>query len=145
MNFRKKSKAAQGGIQLAPMVDVVFLLLCFFVAAQMFARFETEIDITVPTAKTGMAPERLPGEIILNITEGGEVVINGVSLDMDELHSKLTRLAELWPGQPVLIRCGGSTEYRHVIDIVDLCRQCDIYRISFATGMEPISDGVEEL
>ncbi len=139
MNFRKKTIVAHGGIQLAPMVDVVFLLLCFFVATQMFARYETEIDITVPTAKTGMAPVWLPGEIILNITSSGDVVISGSVVPVDTLRARLTKLAELWPGQPVLIRCGGDTSYRYVIDLVDLCRQCDVYRISFATGIEPES------
>ena len=103
----------------------------------MFAQWETEIDITVPTAETGVAPERLPGEVILNITREGRVVICGDELGAGALRSKLSRLAELWPGQPVLIRADGETDYRFVIDVVDLCRQCDIYRLSFATGIEP--------
>ena len=144
MNFRKRQSSSPQGFQLAAMVDVVFLLLTFFVATQMFAQWETEIDITVPTARTGMSPDRLPGEIILNITKEGAVVFSGETLDAGRLRSKLSRLAELWPGQPVLIRADGDTDYRNVIQVVDMCRECDIYRLSFATGLESEDDGESE-
>ena len=52
------------------MLDVVFLLLCFFITSQIFAQWETEIDITLPTAETGAVPQRLPGEIIINVLTG---------------------------------------------------------------------------
>ena len=71
MNFRKKRTAVDQGFQIAPMLDVVFLLLCFFVTSQVFSQWETEIDIRLPTAETGDIPERLPGEIIVNIREDG--------------------------------------------------------------------------
>ena len=51
MNFRSTLKQESVGFQIAPMIDIVFLLLCFFVTSQIFAQWETEIDITLPTAK----------------------------------------------------------------------------------------------
>ena len=63
MNFLKKASGPSSpGIPLTPMIDVVFLLLCFFVTSQIFAQWETEIDIALPTADTGMLPQRLPGD-----------------------------------------------------------------------------------
>ena len=146
MNFRKPQASTEQGFQLAPMVDVVFLLLSFFMATQMFEQWEmeTEIDITLPTAKTGMVPDRLPGEVILNITGTGDVVIDRKVLDAGALRSKLARLAELWPGQPVLIRADGATDYANVIRVIDMCRECDIYRISFATGVTPEPEATRE-
>lgn len=143
MNFRKRFNASTEGLHLAPMVDVVFLLLCFFVAIQMYAEYEAEIDITVPTAETGLTPDRLPGEVILNINTNGIVVINGISHEQGALRTKLASLASLWPGQPVLIRADQATRYDDVISVVDLCRQCDIYRLSFAVGFEEEVDREE--
>jgi len=120
---------------MTPMIDVVFLLLCFFITTQLYAQWETEIDITLPTARTGQLPQRLPGEIILNLRESGEVVVNGRTLASDELGTMLKRLAGLFPGQPVLLRADRTTEYEHVIQVLDLCRQADIWNISFATGV----------
>jgi len=120
---------------MTPMIDVVFLLLCFFVTTQLFAQWETEIDITLPTSKTGQLPQRLPGEIILNLYENGNVVVNGRALDFDGLGSMLMQVAKLSPGQPVLLRADQGTDYEHVIRVLDLCRQADIWNISFATGV----------
>lgn len=140
MNFRKQLNQEAPGFQLAPMIDVVFLLLCFFVTSQIFAQWETEIDITLPTASTGEVPERLPGEVIINVLQSGEVVVNGRTLDAENLEALLARLAELFSGQPVLIRADQDTAYRHVIGVLDLCRQVDIWNISFATGVKEQTD-----
>ena len=114
MNFRKKSPwTANPGVPLTPMIDVVFLLLCFFVTSQIFAQWETEIDVALPTAATGGAPQRLPGEVIVNVL--------------------LDRLVELFPGQPVLLRADKATAYEHVVRVLDTCRQADVWNISFAT------------
>ncbi len=135
MNFRKQLKPGTVGFQLAPMIDVVFLLLCFFITSQLFAQWETEIDITLPTAETGQAPQRLPGEIIINICTDGELVVNARPLPPEQLGEMLERVAGLFPGQPVLIRADRLTAYEHIIQVLDICRQADIWNISFATGV----------
>ncbi|MCO5060871.1 MAG: biopolymer transporter ExbD [Kiritimatiellae bacterium] len=135
MNFRSNAKSEPLAFQMTPMIDVVFLLLCFFVSSQIFAQWETEIDITLPTARTGEVPQRLPGEIIVNILASGEVIVNGRSLDSEQLGSMLSRVVTLFPGQPVLLRADKTTAYEHVIRVLDLCRQSDIWNISFATGV----------
>jgi len=133
MNFRRQINQEHAGFQLAPMVDVVFLLLCFFVTSQIFAQWETEIDITLPTAESGQIPQRLPGEVKLNILAEGDVVVNCRSLDQNALGSMLQDLAEVFPGQPVLLRADKTTDYEHVIHVLDRCRRADIWNISFAT------------
>jgi biopolymer transport protein ExbD len=134
MRFKKTAAGAEFGFQIAPMIDVIFLLLCFFIASQVFSQWETEIDIRLPTAETGKTPDRLPGEIIINILEDGMVVVNRQQLDEPALLSLLRRIVKLFPGQPVLIRADRKTSYEHVIGVLDLCRQSDIWNISFATG-----------
>jgi biopolymer transport protein ExbD len=46
----------------------------------------------------------------------------------------LSSVARHFPGQPVLIRADRATAYEHVIRVLDLCRQADIWNVSFATG-----------
>lgn len=135
MKFRSRKAPESPGFQMTPMIDVVFLLLCFFITTQLYAQWETEIDIQLPTARTGQLPQRLPGEIILNLHEDGRVVVNGRSLGESELGAMLVRLAGLFPGQPVLLRADRGTDYEHVIRVLDLCREADIWNISFATGV----------
>jgi len=136
MNFRGRSKRVSLGFQLAPMIDIMFLLLCFFIAAQIYAQWETEIDITLPTAETGEMPDRLPSEIIINIRADGTHVVNQRELDAAGLADLLRRIVELYPGQPVVIRADLQTPYAYIIRTLDLCRQSDLWNISFAT-IEP--------
>jgi biopolymer transport protein ExbD len=139
MNFRGRYQPDKVGFQIAPMVDIVLVLLCFFVASQIFTQWETEIDIALPTARTAEFNRRLPGEIILNIRADGEVSVSGRILNDGELTTLLNRLVKLFPGQPVLIRGDRETPYAHVIRVLDLCRKSEIWNISFATlpGEEP--------
>jgi biopolymer transport protein ExbD len=134
MNFRSRSSMTPLGFQMAPMIDVIFLLLCFFVASQIFSQWETEIDIKLPTAKTGEIPQRLPGEIIVNVMADGTTVVNQRMLNEAGLEALLQRVTRLFPGQPVLVRADKATAYEHVIRVLDLCRQADIWNISFATS-----------
>ncbi len=133
MNFRGKQKVEAPTFQLAPMIDVVFLLLCFFIASQIFSQWETEIGIVLPTSVSGDPPDRLPGEIIINIRPAGDVVINNQEFNDDDLHKLLKRVSRLFKGQPVLIRADRLTAYEHIIHVLDLCRESDIGNISFAT------------
>lgn len=135
MNFRGKFKPDPVGFQIAPMIDIVFLLLCFFVTSQIFTQWEAEIDVTLPTASTAQIEQRLPGEIILNILKDGSTVVNGRRLEEGELAELMKRLVQLFPGQPVLIRADRQTAYEHVIRVLDLCRKADIWNISFAAGV----------
>lgn len=135
MNFRQTARAEQPGFQMTPMIDVVFLLLCFFVTSQLFAQWEAEIDIALPTAQTGELPQRLPGELIINITEDGRTVINSRELARPDLGEMLAELAEMFPGQPVIVRADRATPYERIIEVLDLCRRADIWNISFATTL----------
>jgi len=134
MNFTGNYQLREPGFQLAPMIDVVFLLLCFFIATQVFSQWETEIGIQLPTAETGKVPERLPGEVIINILKDGKIVVNRQDVsDGESLEKLLKRLAEYFPGQPVIIRADKAVAYEHVVRVLDYCRKADIWNISFAT------------
>jgi len=133
MNFKTKYKPDPVGFQVVPMIDILFLLLCFFLASQVYSQWEQEIDIKLPTAQTGQIPQRLPGEIIINIMKDGSVVVNKQVVDNERLMSILGRVVKLFPGQPVLIRADNKTAYESVIKVLDLCRSVDIWNVSFAT------------
>jgi biopolymer transport protein ExbD len=141
MNFRSKYKPEPVGFQVVPMIDILFLLLCFFVTSQIYTQWEAEMDVTLPTASTAEMQQRLPGEIILNVFKDGSTVVNGRTLDDTQLSALLNRLVELFPGQPILIRADRQTAYEHIIRVLDLCRQADIWNISFAAGLTEKKSG----
>ncbi|MCF7853815.1 MAG: biopolymer transporter ExbD [Candidatus Pacebacteria bacterium] len=132
MNFRKNLAGSQQGFQMAPMIDIMFLLLIFFMAAAIYAQWETRMDVTVPTAKSGERLTRQPGEIIINLDEQGDIYINEVKMDLDRLRSLLARVSEQYRDQPVIIRADRKTPHEHVMHVLDTCREVDIWNVAFA-------------
>ena len=127
-------KPALPGFQITPMLDVVFLLLCFFVATSVYSQWESAVDIQLPTADTSVVPDRLPGEIIVNVSESGEIRVNENLLSVDELLRRCRILAKNFPGQAVVVRADRRAAYEHVVRVIDVCRKADIYAIRFSTG-----------
>ena len=134
MNFRTKNKKALPGFQMTAMMDVIFLLLCFFIATSVFSQWEYEIDITLPSAQSGKVPDRLPGEIIINIAKDGRIAINQQDMTLDALKTRLDRLSKYFPGQPVVLRADKETRYDDLIKVIDTCRKADIWNFSMATS-----------
>ncbi|MBQ7666955.1 MAG: biopolymer transporter ExbD [Kiritimatiellae bacterium] len=127
------SKAELPGFQITPMLDVVFLLLCFFVTASVFSQWESQIDIQLPTAEAATAPEaRLPGEIVVNIAKDGTISVNQREMTPEQLGEKLRILAVSFPGQPVTIRADRETRHGDVMRVLDACAGSDVWNISFA-------------
>ena len=135
MNFRRKSPELPA-FQFTAMIDVVFLLLCFFITTSVFSQWEMEVDVVLPTAQSAKMPDRLPGEVIINLSRDGRISVNQQTLTREDLADRLRRLAQFFPGQSVVIRADKQTSYEQLVGIIDLCRLSDIWNISFATAAD---------
>lgn len=119
-------------VMMAPMIDIVFLLLIFFLTTSLFAHLEHELSITVPTADEAKPPRRTPGEIIINLTADGGIFVNQQPLTLDELKSVLTRVAQLYEDQSIIIRGDRDALFGRAIAILDACAKAGIWNVSFA-------------
>lgn len=133
MKFGRAIEQEPESLPLAPFIDIVFLTLVFFMVTSVYGALETEVDIALPTADTGIASERMQGEIYINLLPDGQVVVNDRTMNMEELGQLLFRIAEHFPGGAVIIRGDRTAHLGSVIEILDACRKADIAHISFAT------------
>jgi biopolymer transport protein ExbD len=120
-------------LQLAPMIDILLLLLCFFITSWQYTKSETELNVAVPTAKEGAEPERSRGEIIINILADGTIRVEGLSVNRQQLFDKLSAIAKQYNNQPVRIRGDGDVAYQRIVEVIDTCQGAGIWNISFAT------------
>ena len=120
-------------MQLAPMIDILLLLLSFFIISWQFSRSETELNVSVPTAQEGAEPERQRGEIIINVLADGVIRVEGAQVDLPQLHEKLAAIARQFENQPVRIRGDGGVAYQRIVEVIDTCQKAGIWNISFAT------------
>ena len=121
------------------MLDVIFLLLCFFVTVSVYSQWESEISIQLPSAETSDDSTRRPEESIVNITQDGKVKINGMAVELKDLESRLLRVSELAPNQTVNIRADRKTKYEDLVKVIDVCRKARVYNYSLRT------DNVEDI
>jgi len=123
-------------VQMAPLIDIVFLTLIFFMTLSIFNQLESEINISVPKAKESKQTLRSPGEIIINVSKDGTVIVNQRKLAYDELVDMLKKISTLFPDQPVIIRADEKSYHMYVVKVLDACASADIWNVSFATIKE---------
>ena len=133
MKFKRKNGSKAPGLALTSMLDVIFLLLCFFVTISVFSQWESEITIRLPSASTAEEPDRLPGEIVVSLAKDGKVTVNGKTLGLDDLRDRLAKVAKFYPDQAVIIRADKDVRYELLVGVIDTCRAANVWNFSFAT------------
>jgi biopolymer transport protein ExbD len=133
MNLRKHFHSEPMALQLAPIIDVVLFLLTFFLLTWNIARYETELNVNLPTAQHAETPTRLPGEILINVTRDGEIIVNRRTLSIEELTDILKTVTKDFPDQAVILRADKQTNYQNVVRVIDICRSSKVWNIAFMT------------
>ena len=137
MNFWNSSSDDEDtGLQIAPLMDIIFLLLVFFISIALFSRLEAELNITLPNAESAEASQRTPGEIIINVASDGVITINQKDFSMGELETMLKKLSQIYRGEAVIIRGDESATHGRIMEILDICAKSDIWNVSFAALKE---------
>lgn len=136
MKFSVDGNSKPPTLALTSMLDVIFLLLCFFVTVSVYSQWESEISIQLPSAETSEEPNRLPGEVIVNVTDSGNVRLNGMSVGLGDLKNRLSKLSKIYPDQSVIIRADKSARYEHLVKVIDTCRKAGVWNFSLATSNE---------
>jgi biopolymer transport protein ExbD len=134
MNFRRHSEPRVVGFMIAPMVDILLVVLVFFIVTWNFALSENELDVRVPTATKANEPQPYVGQVVINVTANGGIVVNRQEKSPGELLEQLKKLSQLYPDQAVIVRGDQAVDYKHIVDVLDVCRQADIWNVAFATG-----------
>lgn len=120
-------------VPLAPMLDVLFLLLIFFATTSSYRALEQQINVNLPLSQTAGSAQPSAHEVLVNISSTGELVVNGRTVGLEELRSMLAELARDYPNDRLIIRGDQSVAYGRVIAVMDAARAAGLYRIHFAT------------
>ncbi len=134
MNLRSRATPVHPGIQLAPLVDVLLLLLIFFLMTWNAARSENELDVKVPKASAAKEKTAPIGDVVVNVKADGNVVVNRRTLTGGELGELLKSLVRLNPEQAVVIRGDEAGAYKNIIGVLNICTEAGITNVAFATA-----------
>lgn len=144
MKFGRQYQEQPETVPMAPLIDIVFLTLVFFMVTSVYATLESEVDITLPTADSAIQSERTQGEIFINLKSDGTIVVNERAMGLEELQAILDRVSEYFPGGAVIIRGDEEAMLGRAIAVLDCCRKADIQNISFAAIPDRPSQGKEQ-
>lgn len=134
------------GLQIAPLIDCVFLLLIYFMVSASLKRSEAELGITLPGTIAQSQTVQMPDEQLIEVEADGKIVLNGSvygadgSKELVDLVATLSRyrLASEAARTKALITIQGADEARHerIVDVMNACAEADIRNVTFAMAGE---------
>jgi biopolymer transport protein ExbD len=130
------------------MIDIVFLLLIFFIVASQMKEMEMEKEVTLPIADASQT-KRAEGtqEILINVLEDNRVKVGGTVIETAKLAMELRRIAgeDENTVKKIVIRGDQKALYGRIMRIMAACAQANLWNVSFATFQEEEDTGLEEI
>jgi biopolymer transport protein ExbD len=113
------------GLNLTALIDVVFLLLIFFLVAARFDQEEKELSIRIPDVYKARPLSAGPKELVVNINADGNYIVSGDTLDETQLRTLLGTVATKNPGDmtTVEVRTDMDTRVRYAMAVVGMCEE----------------------
>lgn len=133
-----RGEEEEATINLTPMIDMVFLLLIFFLASTTFAVEQVEMGLTLPEARNGKAGKDAH-LLVINVTRDGALHVDGRVVTLEALHQKLKSAAQRNKDQEVLIRGDTSAQFGVVAKAFDACLGASLRKVSIAA--QPDGEG----
>jgi biopolymer transport protein ExbD len=124
------SEEEENEINITPMLDVVFIMLIFFIVTASFVK-ELGIDVNRPDADTAVRPDRV--NILIVITATNEIRIDRRQVDPRALRANIERLYAENPEASVVIQADKNSVTETLITVMDAARQAGIYNVSIAS------------
>lgn len=133
---RRKERRGEANLELTPLIDVVFLLLIFFLITTTFAQGqEDELPIDLPEAVSGQEATDQDDEIVLYITKDGSVQIKDEEpLEGEGVKERLEDLYERSPDAPVVLRGDQNASHGQVVDVLDRLKETGFGRVNLVTS-----------
>ncbi len=120
-------------LDLTPMLDVVFILLIFFIVTTSFVK-ETGIDINRPSATT--AEKKSKGNILIGINANGEIWIDNREIDIRAVRANIQQLKARYPQSSVIIQSDQDARTGKLVKVMDQVRLAGVQNISIAASID---------
>ena len=129
MRFRK-SEEESFALDLTPMIDVVFLLLIFFMVSTVFVDFDRRMELILPSSKSSV-PDENKKQLEIEMTNDKQIFLNGTQITLQELESTILSSREEL-GESGVIRADKNLPYGDVVQVMGILQNAGIQDISVA-------------
>jgi biopolymer transport protein ExbD len=128
-----KLENEENEINLTPMLDVVFIMLIFFIVTASFLR-ESGLDTNRPDQDQPQVTQDEEGAILVIIDETDDIWIDNRIIDPRAVRPNIQRLHAENPERPVVVQVANTSRAQTLVTVMDASRQADVYDISIAAG-----------
>ena len=132
MRRRQDRRKSESEVNLTPMLDVVFIMLIFFIVTASFVK-EAGIDVSLPPAATAERKER--GNILVAITENDQIWIDRRQVDPRALRANIERLHAENPQGSVVIQADKASKNGLLVQVMDAARMAGVKNVSLAADI----------
>jgi biopolymer transport protein ExbD len=129
MRTRRKKKTDDVGVDLTPMLDVVFIMLIFFIVTASFVK-ESGVDVSRPDAATAERKER--GNILVAITDNDQIWIDRRQVDPRAVRAHIERLHAENPQGSVVILADKNSKNGLLVQVMDAAKLAGVANVSLA-------------
>ncbi len=119
-------------IDMAPMIDMVFLLLVFFMVASHLNQLD-KVDIDVPIAKNAAVPKELADRRTITVKKDGVIYVGNVPRKLNEVGPIIKKTRQTIPGLKIYLRGDAQVEHKHIRDVMKACAENGAAEIIFGT------------
>ena len=131
MRRKKAREDEEAEINITPMLDVVFIMLIFFIVTASFVK-ESGIDVNRPDAATATVKER--GNILVAITDTNQIWIDRRQVDPRSVRANIERLHAENPQGAVVIQADKNSKNGLLVQVMDSARQAGVFSVSIAAN-----------
>lgn len=125
----------QTSINLTPMIDIVFLLIIFFMVGSRFTELnqaERDIAIQVPAVSDGSALTQAPRNRVINVFANGNVTLDERQVSIEQLESELAAARDQYQKLGVVVRGDANCPYQKVASVIATCRKVNIRNLNIS-------------
>jgi biopolymer transport protein ExbD len=122
----------EASMNLTPMIDVVFLLVVFFMVGAKFREEESRIPVNVPGVGSVRPMVRGPDEKIVELTRDGEVTLDAQPVSLTDLQGTLSQAHAAYPDLRVTVRGDGSGSLQRFAEVLQACRSSGVENLGIA-------------
>ncbi|MDA8933414.1 biopolymer transporter ExbD [Gammaproteobacteria bacterium] len=130
---RRNKERDESTIDITPMLDIVFIMLIFFIVTTSFVK-ETGVEVNRPNAATAVRDER--GNILIAITANDEIWIDKRMIDLRSVRANVERLKAENPEGSVIIQADKASKTGFLVETMDQVRLAGVQNVSIAASQD---------
>ena len=126
----------QPSLNLTPMIDIVFLLIIFFMVGTKFSEIERKIGLELPSVTDPGTLSAAPEKKLVNVYQDGRIELDRSPVNLEQLTQRLAGARREYPKLGVLVRGDAESKYQHVASVLNACRQAGISKMAVSVKLE---------